>query len=274
MRTLLCGGGKCVPGEVHDPANWDALMHFEPGEGLAAMFSFPREKSAKKYRLSAAGLDDPGLMPVGWRLSGSRDGKNWVELDFRYNEKPWSPGEHRDYPLPEDASYAHYLLQVIDEGAPRRHAIGSVSFHRFGTDMNVPAPDGSVVAQNYSANSVEFQVKTPPNESRWFVYLDNATPGWRVFVDGRPVPMHVANLAFKTVPLTPGEHLVRFEYLGEGWVGLELRVIIAVSVLFTLWLLLLIASIIFPRAASRVVPDLASAEAPEEPCPGSRPGAP
>lgn len=54
----------------------------------------------------------------------------------------------------------------------------------------------------------------------WLVYADCIHPGWTATVDGRPVPIYPANLAFKAVQLDPGRHTVEFRYGGWGpWLG-------------------------------------------------------
>lgn len=56
--------------------------------------------------------------------------------------------------------------------------------------------------------------------SAWLVYADCIHPGWTATVDGRPVPIYAANLAFKAVQLEPGHHAVEFRYGGWGpWLG-------------------------------------------------------
>jgi uncharacterized membrane protein YfhO len=42
-------------------------------------------------------------------------------------------------------------------------------------------------------------------------------PQWKAFVDGRPVPVHRANLAFRGVALENGTHRVTFVYRLKSW---------------------------------------------------------
>ncbi|MBI5094926.1 MAG: YfhO family protein [Candidatus Hydrogenedentes bacterium] len=43
-------------------------------------------------------------------------------------------------------------------------------------------------------------------------FAEAAYPGWKATVDGRVAPILLANDAFQAVELSPGPHLVRFEY--------------------------------------------------------------
>ena len=44
------------------------------------------------------------------------------------------------------------------------------------------------------------------------VLLDADYPGWRAEIDGRRVPIHAADAAFRAVAIGPGAHEVRFTY--------------------------------------------------------------
>ncbi|MCD4779644.1 MAG: YfhO family protein [Candidatus Omnitrophica bacterium] len=62
----------------------------------------------------------------------------------------------------------------------------------------------------YSANKVE--VKTNFPGEKFVVYNDCYYPGWRVFVDGREVPLYRGNIAFKGVWVPAGPHRVLFAF--------------------------------------------------------------
>jgi hypothetical protein len=49
----------------------------------------------------------------------------------------------------------------------------------------------------------------------WMSYADVWHPFWRATVNGRPVPVYRAAMAYKAVPLEPGENVVHFEF-GSG----------------------------------------------------------
>jgi uncharacterized membrane protein YfhO len=59
----------------------------------------------------------------------------------------------------------------------------------------------------------------------YLVLTDTYYPGWQVTVDGRPATIQRADVAFRAVELTAGEHLVEFQYRPENvLLGLGLSV--------------------------------------------------
>lgn len=56
-------------------------------------------------------------------------------------------------------------------------------------------------------------VKTESGDGGWLVLRDNYYPGWQARVDGAPVPIRRADIAFRAVPVPAGEHLVTFAYV-------------------------------------------------------------
>lgn len=62
-----------------------------------------------------------------------------------------------------------------------------------------------------SANSIEVRVKDL-SSPRILTYLDSHYPGWKAYLDSKPVPIYLANDAFKAVVVPEGTHTVRFEF--------------------------------------------------------------
>jgi hypothetical protein len=77
-------------------------------------------------------------------------------------------------------------------------------------------------------------IQTALNGSGILVLADSYYPGWRVYVDGKEQEIRRANLFFRGVPLSAGEHVVEFRYEPRSFVlGLFLSVIFLTAVI--LW---------------------------------------
>lgn len=66
------------------------------------------------------------------------------------------------------------------------------------------------LVRRYDYNSLDLEVEAPAMGLLY--WADGFDPHWRAWVDGKEVPVHRANLAFKAVFVLPGRHAVRFEY--------------------------------------------------------------
>jgi len=66
-------------------------------------------------------------------------------------------------------------------------------------------------------------VEADLDDDGWLVTLEGYDPDWRASVDGRPVPVQRANLAFRAVPVPAGRHVVEQRYL-PGSIGRGLAV--------------------------------------------------
>ncbi|MCA9398565.1 MAG: hypothetical protein KC618_02365, partial [Candidatus Omnitrophica bacterium] len=66
--------------------------------------------------------------------------------------------------------------------------------------------------ESFSANQLTVTVDVPENQSSpvWMLYSDVWHPGWRAEVNGQPVLVYQANLAYKTVSLVKGKNTIRF----------------------------------------------------------------
>ncbi len=64
------------------------------------------------------------------------------------------------------------------------------------------------------------KLKTHFDHDQFLVYTDTYTQFWKVFIDGKAAPLVRANIAFKGVWVTAGDHTVTFTYQppGGGWV--------------------------------------------------------
>jgi uncharacterized membrane protein YfhO len=67
-------------------------------------------------------------------------------------------------------------------------------------------------------------------------------PAWKAYVDGSPVPVHVADGLLRSVPVPEGEHAVELRY--ESW---TLRAGMAISLLTAAALVSLVATAVARR---------------------------
>lgn len=66
--------------------------------------------------------------------------------------------------------------------------------------------------ERFDSNHLELVLETPPPEPGWLYYSDVWHPFWKATVDGEPVPVLRANLAYKAVPIGPGARRVHFHF--------------------------------------------------------------
>ncbi len=75
------------------------------------VFEYRDKMKINKYFLQTG--ESSERMPIDWQLQGSMDGKDWVTLDKRENEKKWEINEKRNYILSDPQEYKFYRLYFI-----------------------------------------------------------------------------------------------------------------------------------------------------------------
>ncbi len=96
------------------------------------------------------------------------------------------------------------------------------------------------------------EVETESDAGALLVLLDAYAPGWTATVTGAPATIHLANVAYRAVPLPAGRHLVRFTYTPPGWPG-ALGITAGATLALSLWALwALLAGARSPRPVSAV----------------------
>ena len=116
-------------------------------------------------------------------------------------------------------SFSHHgnaVVELRDDPVPELQRV-------FGAGGAPPCADGSSIEistepggpdqvriVNYENDRVE--VVTDSRHPRLLVLADVLTEGWKASLDGREVPIHYANYAFRGVFLPPGHHEISFRF--------------------------------------------------------------
>jgi hypothetical protein len=112
---------------------------------------------------------------------------------------------------------------LLDDASATPPAIGSAT---------PPAPPGAASRIAITRETQDELVIEATSSSDGFLLLaDTYYPGWRAELDGRPVPIHRANLSVRAVQLPKGTHAVRFTYEPPGFARGRAISAVAVSLL-------------------------------------------
>jgi hypothetical protein len=114
------------------------------------------------------------------------------------------------------------ILDLLSAGQvdPREKALLQVA----PPEMSQPddASDDQATIEEYGANRIKLETNT--GAPGLLVLSEVYYPAWKAYVDGSPVPVHVADQLLRSVPIPAGEHTVELRY--ESW---TLRAGIAIS---------------------------------------------
>jgi hypothetical protein len=112
---------------------------------------------------------------------------------------------------------AHRVHRAADGDAAREALLAGAARHGEAVvleDPRAPEPTGAgpstVRVERYAPRSVEIQAEMAGDG--YLVLSDAHYPGWRARVDGRPVPIYIANSLFRAVYLDGGKHRVTFDF--------------------------------------------------------------
>jgi len=86
------------------------------------------------------------------------------------------------------------------------------ALERYGA--GVPVGAAQVEWLEVRATRVRLQVNNPASQTAWLMVSDTWYPRWRAQVDGKPVPLLRANLAFRALPVPPGAHEITMTCYG------------------------------------------------------------
>jgi hypothetical protein len=155
------------------------------------------------------------------------------EDKIRFFARAYSVRTHLDLvPLMTDASYAGGLLFLLpaDDASGQTRPVMWASQQPLSMDDSRQLP---YQVQEFDANNLTLRVSNPDSAGMWMSYSDLWHPYWHATVNGRPAPVHRANMAYKAVPLEAGENVVHFHF-GSRFLS-TLSVIFSANAAF--WLL-------------------------------------
>jgi hypothetical protein len=113
---------------------------------------------------------------------------------------------------------------LVIEGEPSARELALINA------TNLKGTPGTVRIERYSAEEVEIFTDNSPS---FLVMTDTYYPGWRCYVDGKPVEIYRAYGVVRAVFLEQGPHRVVFRYEPETFrIGLAISLLSVVCVLF------------------------------------------
>ncbi|MBF0594319.1 MAG: hypothetical protein HQL22_05060 [Candidatus Omnitrophica bacterium] len=95
------------------------------------------------------------------------------------------------------------------DGQPTLRMDDTVSSTDLGLNSRLDLP---YHVKLFSPNEVVIETVVPVGRPVWLLYSDIWHPSWRAEVNTKSVPVYVANLAYKAVPLAAGKNTVRFYF--------------------------------------------------------------
>jgi hypothetical protein len=114
-------------------------------------------------------------------------------------------------PLMADDTYAGNILFVLppaERGEPNARPVVWNVQESLSSDDSLPL---RYRVEAFDANNLRVRVSNPGSAS-WMSYADVWHPSWRATVNGRPVPVYRANMAYKAVPIDAGENVIQFQF--------------------------------------------------------------
>jgi len=109
------------------------------------------------------------------------------------------------------------LAQVLEQAWAENRVLlygdeAKEALERYGA--GVPVGAAQVEWLEVRATRVRLQVNNPASQTAWLMVSDTWYPRWRAQVDGKPVPLLRANLAFRALPVPPGAHEITMTCYG------------------------------------------------------------
>ena len=202
-------------------------------------------------KITFDGFESPLLRVLNLKYVYAREDRMPLSAELVERVIPTQGGRLWQLRDPKPRSFMVYQARAVrtDEEAAaliRQNPEGVFSRVLLSTEQNNPLKDATDSAGTAEVAAIEYR----PRRSAWRVHTDRPGylftgdtfyPGWKAELDGRPVALYRANIAFRAVYVPPGEHVV-VHYFDPLSVRLGLAVA-AISVL----------SVVGLQGAARVV---------------------
>jgi phage-related protein len=109
------GGADATEGssKVIDNDKTTKFLIFDYDPSLYIQLQFREAQDVTSYSLTSAN-DSPERDPKSWKLSGSNDGKVWVDVDTRTNETFSDREVTNNYVIDNKTAYKYYRLTITE----------------------------------------------------------------------------------------------------------------------------------------------------------------
>jgi hypothetical protein len=236
---LLRAGRDTAEGDASTPIAHDRARMgrawSDPLEGQDYVTRLRLDAPLRASHISIGALPSEGQLVVqGVTLIDERDGSNVpvvLSTDGRFRQV--HSGDVKVYEVLDALPRAHVVhrARIVPGTEETLSVLADPSFdpaeetvlaHGQPIDAS-PASPPEVQVVEYAPEQVTIQATV--SSPGYLVLSDSWYPGWKATVDGAPVEVERANLAFRAVYLPPGDHTVQFRYRPASYVlGLAVSV--------------------------------------------------
>ena len=137
------------------------------------------------------------------------------------------------------------------------------------SEQHVKQPGNSIAIRNFTANHLDADVEVASEKASYLIYIDDLHPGWQAAVDGNPVTIYPANIAFKAIEIPHGRHQITFRFTGgSAWSAVTIWTNYILTTLISLGFLLIQILKVFSSVRTRTTREV-NAMNPPPPTPKS-----
>lgn len=115
-QVLTTGGWASAVTDLDDGNAW-----------LRAKLNEP--KTVRRYYLMSRNDGYPEQAPKTWKLQGSVDGNNWIDLDSQENQTSWKAAEIRWFNINNNVAYQYYRILITESNGS--NGKGNIAIDQF-----------------------------------------------------------------------------------------------------------------------------------------------